>query len=104
MAVTDYGIPLAVGGKTKTLSTVLYSSVAGQLQFGKGSVIGACLLVPAVLAFLFDSGRRRDGDRVLRGICRRPAAECGHTAGASAFHTDAVGSRPGAWPCLCSGI
>ena len=52
MAVTDYGIPLAVGGKVKTLATVLYASVAGQQQFGKGCIIGVCLLIPALLAFL----------------------------------------------------
>lgn len=78
MAITDYGIPLAVGGKTKTLATVLYSSVAGQLQFGKGSAIGACLLVPAILAFLFDSGRRRDGTGAVRReffVPRRRAAD-----------------------------
>ena len=66
MAVTDYGIPLAVGGKVKTLATVMYSSVAGQLQFGKGSVIGVCLLVPAALMCVSDWGRRRGGTGMVR--------------------------------------
>lgn len=55
MSATDYGIPFAVGGKLKTLASVMYSEVAGQLKFGKGSVIGLCLLVPATLAFLADT-------------------------------------------------
>ncbi len=54
MSVTDYGVPFSVGGKLKTLSTIMFSEVACQLNFGKGSVIGLCLLVPAVLVFLAD--------------------------------------------------
>lgn len=78
MAVTDYGIPLAVGGKVKTLAGLLYSSVAGQQQFGKGSVIGLCLLLPALLAFLADSGRRRGRGGAVRQefpLRRRPGLD-----------------------------
>ena len=78
MSVTDYGIPLAVGGKVKTLATVLYANVAGQLQFGKGCVIGACLLIPALLAFVFDSGRRQGGSGATRRdffVPRRPVVD-----------------------------
>lgn len=78
MAVTDYGIPLAVGGKVKTLATVLYASVAGQQQFGKGCIIGVCLLIPALLAFLFDSGRRQSASGTTRReffVPHRPAAD-----------------------------
>lgn len=58
MSVTDYGIPLAVGGKIETLAVVMYAKVAGRLQFDKGSFIGLCLLLPAALSFLADSRRR----------------------------------------------
>ncbi len=58
MSVTDYGIPLAVGGKVQTLAVIMYAKVAGRLQFDKGSFIGLCLLLPAVLSFLADSRRR----------------------------------------------
>ena len=78
MAVTDYGIPLAVGGKVKTLATVLYASVAGQQQFGKGCIIGVCLLIPALLAFLFDSGRRQSASGTTRReffVPHRPVAD-----------------------------
>lgn len=51
---TDYGVPLAIGGKFVTLPIVMYQEVIGQLNFGKGSVIGAILLMPAVIAFVID--------------------------------------------------
>ena len=54
MIVTDYGVPLMIGGKTKTLSLMMYEEVIGQLDFGKGSVYGAFLLIPAIIAFITD--------------------------------------------------
>ena len=54
LSVTDYGIPLAVGGKVKTLASVMYSSVVGQLDFGRGCVIGLLLLIPALCSSVFE--------------------------------------------------
>lgn len=54
LVVTDYGVPLMVGGKFMTLPVMMYQEVIGLLNFGKGSVIGLFLLIPAVIAFLFD--------------------------------------------------
>lgn len=54
MIITDYGVPLMVGGKFKTLSVLMYQEVIGQLDFSSGSVYGAILLIPAVISFLFD--------------------------------------------------
>lgn len=54
MIITDYGVPLMVGGKEKTLSTLMYEEVIGQLEFGRGAVYGIFLLLPAVIAFLAD--------------------------------------------------
>lgn len=54
MIITDYGVPLMVGGNFKTLPVTLYQEVIGQLNFSKGSVYGLLLLVPAVIGFLFD--------------------------------------------------
>lgn len=54
MIITDYGVPLMVGGKYTTVATVMYQEVIGQLNFGKGSVYGALLLIPAVIAFVID--------------------------------------------------
>jgi iron(III) transport system permease protein len=54
MIITDYGVPLMVGGKYTTIATVMYQEVIGQLDFGKGAVYGTILLIPAVIAFVVD--------------------------------------------------
>lgn len=54
MVFTDYGIPLAIGGKILTLSSYMYREVIGLLNFSTGAFLGSLLLIPAVIAFLFD--------------------------------------------------
>ena len=52
---TDYGVPLAVGGKFLTLPVFLYKEVIGLLDFSKGTMIGLFLLIPAFISFIFDN-------------------------------------------------
>ncbi len=54
MVITDYGVPISVGGQFKTLPVMLYEETVGLLNYSLGAVIGMVLLVPAVIAFLFD--------------------------------------------------
>lgn len=54
MIVTDYGVPLMVGGTYKTISVIMYEEVVGRLDFNQGTVFGTMLLVPAILAFFAD--------------------------------------------------
>jgi iron(III) transport system permease protein len=54
LIVTDYGVPLMIGGRYTTLPVLMYQEVIGLLNFSRGSVIGSFLLVPAVVAFVFD--------------------------------------------------
>lgn len=54
LIITDYGVPLMIGGKYTTVPVVMYQEVIGQLNFGKGSVYGMLLLIPAVMAFVID--------------------------------------------------
>ena len=54
MIVTDYGVPLMVGGKTTTLSVLMYNKAVGMIDYDSGSVIGAFLLIPAIAAFVVD--------------------------------------------------
>lgn len=54
LIVTDYGVPLMVGGKCSTIPLVMYQEVIGQLDFSKGAVYGTILLIPAVIAFVID--------------------------------------------------
>ena len=54
LVVTDYGVPLMVGGKTMTLPVLMYQEVIGLLNFGTGASIGFILLIPAIVAFVVD--------------------------------------------------
>ena len=62
MVITDYGVPLMVGGKYITLPVMMYQDVIGMLDFGKGSVIGMILLIPAVIACIIDMANRDKGN------------------------------------------
>lgn len=61
MVFTDYGVPLAVGGRFTTLPVYLYTNVIGLLDFSKGAFIGLILLIPAVITFLIDL-RKKDSE------------------------------------------
>lgn len=54
LIVTDYGVPLMVGGKFYTLPVLMYQEVVGQLDFARGCVYGTVLLIPALIAFVID--------------------------------------------------
>ena len=62
MIITDYGVPLMVGGKFTTLPVMMYQDVIGMLDFGKGSVIGMIMLVPAIIACVIDMANRDKGN------------------------------------------
>ena len=54
LVITDYGVPLMVGGKVTTLPVLMYQNAVGLLDFDTGAAIGFVLLVPAVIDFLVD--------------------------------------------------
>lgn len=53
MSITDYGIPMMIGGNTPTLTTMIYEQIVGRLNFANASLIGIILLVPAIVMFIF---------------------------------------------------
>lgn len=67
MIITDYGVPLMVGGKYTTLPVMMYQDVIGMLDFGKGSVIGMILLAPALIACILDMANRDKGNSAFVG-------------------------------------
>ena len=67
MIITDYGVPLMVGGKYMTLPVMMYQDVIGMLDFGKGSVIGMILLIPALIACILDMANRDKGNMAFVG-------------------------------------
>ncbi len=54
LIITDYGVPMMVGGKYTTVAKIMYDDVINQADFGKGTVYGSILLIPAVAAFIID--------------------------------------------------
>jgi iron(III) transport system permease protein len=60
---TDYGVPLMIGGRFITLPVLMYQEVIGLLNFSRGSIIGSFLLIPAVVAFVFDLLNRDRADQ-----------------------------------------
>ena len=67
MIITDYGVPLMIGGKYTTLPVMMYQDVIGMLDFGKGSVIGMILLIPALIACILDMANRDKGNAAFVG-------------------------------------
>lgn len=74
MVITDYGVPLMVGGKTITLSVLMYNKAVAMVDYDSGSVIGAFLLVPAVIAFLVDLFNPDNAQNSFTVEAIRPAA------------------------------
>ena len=52
--ITDYGVPHIIGGQYKTIAALMYTNTVKLLNFEKGGVYGAVLLIPAVIAFVMD--------------------------------------------------
>ena len=71
MIITDYGVPVMVGGNYNTIATLMYQEAIGQLDFSKGAAYGTFLLIPAVIAFLVDLMNK---DRGNSGYVTRPCA------------------------------
>lgn len=63
LIMTDYGVPLMVGGRYQTLPVLMYTETIGLLNYNKGAVIGLILLIPAVIAFLVDIKTGKDLER-----------------------------------------
>ena len=51
---SDYGIPMEIAGKVKTLPMYLYDQFMSSFQYGRGSIAGFVLLIPAFISFVFD--------------------------------------------------
>ena len=63
LTITDFGVPVVVGGDYQVLALEAYKAVVGQQQFGRGALIGMVLLIPALLSFGVDAWlRRRQGE------------------------------------------
>lgn len=51
---SDYGMPMEIAGKVKTLPMYLYDQFMSSFQYGRGSIAGFVLLIPSVISFVFN--------------------------------------------------
>jgi iron(III) transport system permease protein len=79
LVFTDYGVPLMIGGRYTTLPVLMYQEVINLLHFGEGSVIGSFLLIPALIAFLFDLFTKERGNQGFvvqeRAVVKKPVGD-----------------------------
>lgn len=59
LAVTDFGVPKIVGGRTSVLAVDVYQQVIGQHDLSMGAAVSVLLLLPTGLAFAADRMVRR---------------------------------------------
>lgn len=52
-SMADFGTPLIIGGPYQTLASDLYIQIIGQYDMRQASISGVFLLIPCLLAFLF---------------------------------------------------
>lgn len=67
LTITDFGVPVVVGGDYQVLALEAYKAVVGQQQFGRGALIGMVLLIPALLSFGVDMWLRRRSRDAMSG-------------------------------------
>ncbi len=72
LTITDFGVPVVVGGDYQVLALEAYKAVVGQQQFGRGALIGMILLLPALFSFAVDAWLRRRQGEAMTG----PIAGC----------------------------
>ena len=63
LIVTDYGVPVLIGGQTYTISSLMFTEVAAATggSFGKSTVYAIFLLIPAIVAFVSDTFNKEKG-------------------------------------------
>ncbi|MBP3205302.1 MAG: ABC transporter permease subunit [Lachnospiraceae bacterium] len=54
LVFSDYGMPMEIAGKVKTLPMYLYDQFMSSFQYGRGSIAGFVLLIPSIISFVFD--------------------------------------------------
>ena len=76
LIVTDYGVPVLIGGQTYTISSLMYTEIAAATggSFGKSTVYALFLLIPAVVAFITDAlNKDTSASAFVKKGARRPS-------------------------------
>ena len=69
----DYGLPMEVAGRVKTVPMYLYEQVISTFKYGRGAIVSLVLLIPAVVAFVFDIFFKDSNDGVARSEKIKPS-------------------------------
>lgn len=85
MTITDYGMPLSIGGMQGTLSVLMYNKAVGLLDYGTGSAVGTFLLMPAVITFMVDLFNPENSQGAFVTEPVRPEKKPGRDAAAYLF-------------------
>lgn len=64
---SDYGIPMELMGRVKTLPMYLYEEATVSFRYGRSALVGLVLLIPAVVSFILDFILKEDkGDEAKK--------------------------------------
>ncbi len=78
LTITDFGVPVVIGGDYQVLALEAYKAVVGQQQFGRGALIGMVFLLPALFSFarrcLVAPSSARRHERARPGVPARAIA------------------------------
>ncbi len=60
LVFSDYGIPMELAGKLKTLPMYLYEQVMSNFKYGRAAITGIILLIPSIISFVVDIFLKED--------------------------------------------
>jgi iron(III) transport system permease protein len=70
LTITDFGIPVVIGGNYSVLATEIYQQVIGMQRFDLGATISVILLIPSVGAFLLNYYLTKKSYALISGQAR----------------------------------
>jgi len=70
LTITDFGVPVVIGGNYSVLATEIYQQVIGMQRFNLGATISVILLIPSVGAFLLNYYLTKKSYALISGQAR----------------------------------
>jgi iron(III) transport system permease protein len=70
LTITDFGVPVVIGGNYSVLATEIYQQVIGMQRFDLGATISVILLIPSVGAFLLNYYLTKKSYSLISGQAR----------------------------------
>ena len=70
LTITDFGVPVVIGGNYNVLATEIYQQVIGMQRFDLGATISVVLLIPSVAAFLLNYYLTKKSYALISGQAR----------------------------------